>query len=211
MWGVWGTEKSPGGLHECQHLRAYHRSDGIEGNIRVVIADDHRSFGEALQVALDQEHDLVVIEVVTNGDSSVRGRAVAGTRRRAGGRLDMPGVDGIEVAKRLRQAEASPAVVLLTSSEDDLTLARAVQAGARGLIAKTEPVGAFADAVRRAHRGEPLHASSDVEDSFRQLRKQRARDGNLADRLERLTPRELQILQLMAEGFTPEERSPTSG
>ncbi|MEA2551043.1 MAG: hypothetical protein QOE25_812 [Actinomycetota bacterium] len=180
------------------------------GNIRVVIADDHLSFGEALQVALDQERDLIVIDVVTNGAAAFEA-TLSQEPDVVLVDLDMPGVDGIEVAKRLRQAEASPAVVLLTSSDDDLALARAVQAGARGLIAKTEPVGAFADAVRRAHRGEPLHASSDVEDSFRQLRKQRARDGNLADRLERLTPRELQILQLMAEGFTPEELSADLG
>ncbi len=180
------------------------------GNIKVVIADDHLSFGEALQVALDLERDLVVIGVVTDGaaafDAALTNEADVVLMD-----LDMPGVDGIEVAKRLKQAAATPAVVLLTSDHDNLALARAVQAGARGLIAKTESVGAFATAVRRAHRGDPLHASSDVEDSFRRLREQRARDGQLSDRLDRLTPRELQILQLMADGFTPEELSADLG
>ncbi|MEA2579670.1 MAG: hypothetical protein QOE83_562 [Actinomycetota bacterium] len=180
------------------------------GNIKVVIADDHLSFGEALQVALDLERDLVVIGVVTDGAAAFDA-ALAEEPDVVLVDLDMPGVDGIEVAKRLRQADASPAVVLLTSDDDNLALARAVQAGARGLVAKTEPVEAFADAVRRAHRGDPLHASSDVEDSFRRLRKQRARDGHLSDRLDRLTPRELQILQLMADGFTPEELSADLG
>lgn len=179
-------------------------------NIRVVIADDHLSYGEALQVALDLERDLVVIGVVTDG-AAAYDAALSEEPDVVLIDLDMPGVDGIEVANRLRQAAASPAVVLLTSDDDNLALARAVQAGARGLIAKTESVGAFADAVRRAYKGEPLHASGDVEDSFRRLRRQRARDGDLADRLDRLTRRELQILQLMAEGFTPEELSADLG
>jgi DNA-binding NarL/FixJ family response regulator len=176
------------------------------GNIKVVIADDHLAFGEALQVALDLERDLVVIDVVTDGAAAFDA-ALSEAPDVVLVDLDMPGVDGIEVARRLRQADARPAVVLLSSREDHLALARAVQAGARGLIAKTEPVGALAEAVRRAYRGDPLHASRDVEDSFRRLRKQRERDGQLSDRLERLTPRELQILQLMANGATPEELS----
>ena len=63
----------------------------------------------------------------------------------------------------------------------------------------------MADAIRRAYRGEPLHTSAEVEESLRKLRRRRAVDGNLSQRIERLTPRELQILQLMADGDSPEQ------
>ena len=179
-------------------------------SIKVVIADDHLCFGQALQVVLEKERDLSVLEVVTDGASALE---VALSRKPdvilIG--LDMPGIDGVEVTKRLRQIDAAVTVVILSSDADPLSLARAVQAGARGMIPKTEPVARITEAVRMAYRGEPLHTSKEVEDSFRLLRRHRARNGNLEDRLERLTPRELEILQLMAEGVTPDDISERLG
>jgi len=96
-------------------------------------------------------------------------------------------------------------VIILAGRGDEVSLARAVQAGARGFVPKTEAVVELADAVRRAYRGEPLHTSGDVEGSLRRLRRRRAIDGNLSDRVARLTPREIEILQRMAEGATPEQ------
>ena len=171
--------------------------------ITIVIADDHRSFGEALQVALDQERDLTVIEVVTDGSAAIE----ATTARKPDivlMDLQMPGVDGIEATRRIHEQSGETAVIILSGRDDDVSLARAVQAGARGLVTKTEAVEGLADAIRRAHRGEPLHASTDVETSLQHLRRRRAADGNLAERVERLTPREIEILQRMARGATPE-------
>ena len=96
-------------------------------------------------------------------------------------------------------------MIILSGQDDDVSLARAIQAGARGFLPKSEAVMDLADAIRRAYRGEPLHTSAEVEESLRKLRRRRAADGNLAQRIERLTPRELQILQLMADGDSPEK------
>src|SRR5918996_1026754 len=126
------------------------------GDIRVVIADDHRSFGEALQIALDGERDLTVIEVVTDGETAV------------------------EVAHDQR-----PDVVLM----------------------ETRAVADLADALRRAYRGEPLHAAGEVEQSLARFRIQRRAEGRLAQRVERLTPRELEILQRIAAGENSAEIS----
>jgi DNA-binding NarL/FixJ family response regulator len=176
----------------------------ISEPITVVIADDHRSFGEALEVALDQEQDLKVIEVVTDGAAAVESTS---SRHPDVVLLDlqMPGVDGIEAARKIHEDNSGTAVIIITGQGDDeLALARAIQAGARGFLPKTEAIVGLADAIRRAHRGEPLHTSSEVEDSLRRLRKRRAADGDLAQRIDRLTPRELQILQRMADGVPPE-------
>lgn len=172
-------------------------------NIRVVIADDHRSFGEALQIALDREGDLTVIELVTDGVEAVR----SATREHPDVvlmDLQMPGIDGIEATRRIREEGEDSAIIILTGNENEVGLARAVQAGARGCLLKTEPVEDLAQAIRRAHRGEPLHDVVDVESSLRKLRTRRAADGDLERRLARLTPREVQILQLMADGLGPE-------
>ena len=172
--------------------------------ITIVIADDHRSFGEALQVALDKEQDLTVIEVVTDGTAAIEA-AEKDHPDVVLMDLQMPGVDGIEATRRIRERGSDTAVIILSGRGDEVSLARAVQAGARGFVPKTEAVVELAEAVRRAYRGEPLHASGDVESSLRRLRRRRAIDGNLSDRVARLTPREIEILQRMAQGTTPEQ------
>ena len=174
-----------------------------EHPIRVVIADDHRSFGEALQIALDKEQDLTVIEIVTDGQEAVR----AATRERPDVVLmdvQMPGIDGIEATRRIRDEGVDSAIIILTGNENDVGLAKAVQAGAKGVLLKTEPVGELAEAIRRAYRGEPLHRSAEVESSLKRLRRRRVTDADLERRIARLTPRELEILQRLADGGTPE-------
>ena len=174
-------------------------SEGTNGDIRVVIADDHRSFGEALQIALDGERDLSVIEVVTDGEAAVE---VAHDQRPDVLLIDvqMPGVDGIEAARRIHRDSTETKVILLSGHDDDVVLARAVEAGARGFLRKTQAVSDLADAIRRAYRGEPLHPVGEVERSLARFRMQRRADGELAQRVERLTPREVEILQRVAAG-----------
>lgn len=179
-------------------------AQGTHEPITVVIADDHRSFGEALEVALDKEQDLRVIEVVTDGQSAIESASKEHPDIILMD-LSMPGVDGIEATRRIHDETAGTAVIILSGQEDEISLARAIQAGARGYLPKTEAVVELADAIRRAYRGEPLHTSAEVEESLRRLRRRRAQDGNLAQRIERLTPRELEILQRMADGDTPEK------
>ena len=170
-----------------------------DDDIRVVIADDHRSFGEALQIALDNEDDLTVIEVVTDGASAIESAQV---RHPDVLLMDvqMPGVDGLEATRRIHREATGTKVILLSGHDDDVVLARAVEAGARGFMRKTQAVADLADAIRRAFRGEPLHAVSEVELSLARFRMQRRTDGDLAQRVERLTPRELEILQRVAAG-----------
>jgi DNA-binding NarL/FixJ family response regulator len=178
--------------------------------ITVVIADDHRSFGEALQIALDKERDLNVIEVVEDGAGAVRS-AVDQEPDVVLLDLRMPGVDGIEATRRMRDEGAHSAVIILTGDEDDVSLGRAIQAGARGCLQKTATVVDVAEAVRRAHRGEPLHRPAEVNRAIKAMRARSKHDQELERRVERLTPRETEILQAMSEGLVPEEISERLG
>jgi two-component system, NarL family, response regulator DevR len=151
--------------------------------ITIVIADDHRSFGEAMQIALDREQELDVILMD----------------------LRMPGTDGLEATRRIRTQGGRSAIVILTGDGDDAMLARAIQAGARGMLPKTSAVQDVATAVRRAYKGEPLHKPAEVNRVLREERSRSERDRDLERRVERLTPRELQILQAMADGRSPDQ------
>ena len=124
--------------------------------ITVVIADDHRSFAEAMQIALDKENDLTVIEVVDDGEM-----AITETLERQPDvvlmDLRMPGTDGIEATRRIRTEGGRSAIVILTGEGDDVSLARAIQAGARGMLAKTSAIG---DVVTRRAPGLPGRAAA---------------------------------------------------
>jgi DNA-binding NarL/FixJ family response regulator len=176
---------------------------GSHDPITVVIADDRRSFGEALEIALDRESDLDVVSVVTDGADAIK-QAVEQEPDVMLVDLTMSGVDGIETTRRLRERGAATAVIVLTHERDDVALARAIQAGARGVLDKTHAVDDLAAAIRRASRGEPLHDPDEVTNALRELRQRGQVDEDLERRVQRLTPRELEILQALADGSPPD-------
>ena len=172
--------------------------------ITVLIVDDERTFGEALQLALAHEKDLRVVEVATDGTQAV---AAAGEYHPDVVLMDvaMPGMNGIEATRRIKETDPDATVLILSGYEDEHLLARAVAAGAAGMLRKTEAVVDVAGTVRRAHRGEAVHDDGDVERAQRQFRHRRDDEADAKKRLDRLTPRELEVLSSMAGGGSPEE------
>jgi len=172
--------------------------------ISVLIVDDERTFGEALELALGHEEDLEVVEVATDGADAIR---LASERAPDVVIMDvsMPGMNGIEATRRILEVQPDAAVLILSGHDDEHLLARAVQAGAIGLLRKTEAVANVASTVRKAHLREALHQEDEVEQALRRLRHRRDADDDARRRLDRLTPRETQILERMAKGHSPEE------
>lgn len=172
--------------------------------IGVLIVDDERTFGEALQLALRHERDLLVVDVATGGEDALR---AAREHRPDVVLMDvaMPGMSGIEATRRIKELDPEVRVLILSGHEDPLLLARAVQAGAVGLLRKTEAVATVAEAVRHAYRGDPIHDEDEVETALRRLRHRRSADADAASRLQRLTARERQVLERMATGASSEE------
>ena len=180
--------------------------DPDRARISVLIVDDHRAFAEALGMALGNEADLDIVGVAADGEGAV---AAAEARQPDVALVDlqMPGMDGLETSRRIRAVSERTAVVVLTGTTDELAIGRAIQAGARGFLRKTVAIQDLAEAVRAAHRGEALNANDEIEFAMRRLRRLRARDDDIAQRFDRLTPRELGILQLLADGRAPDRKS----
>jgi DNA-binding NarL/FixJ family response regulator len=172
--------------------------------IKVLIVDDERTFGEALELALRQEKDLSVVEVATDGDTAVR---AVDTYHPDVVLMDvaMPGMSGLEATRRIKEEEPGAQIVILSGREDPLLLARAMQAGAVGLLRKTEAVVNVATSVRRAYRGEAMHDEGEIEAALRRLRHRRDQEDDARDRLLRLTPREHEILAQMATGASSDQ------
>ena len=164
--------------------------------IRVLIVDDHDVVRQGLRFVLDQEEDIEVA-----GECADGARAIARLRslRPDVMLLDMvmPGTGGLEVLKAISDGSAgsSPAVIVLTSFQEDERVIEAVRAGALSYLPKTTAVDQVVAAVRAAARG-----GSVFEPGTAALLVRQVRDGGRAQPLDVLSPRERDVLAGLARG-----------
>ena len=164
--------------------------------IRVVIADDHRVVRDGLCYLLSQEPDVEVVGEAGDGRQTID--VVAATRPDVL-LLDlyMPGLDGHAVLAALRDASYRPAVVVLTSAADDEHLVRAIHAGATSHLLKTAPAEHVIAAVRDAAAGTAALSPELLTRLTKALRRPPPRDP-----LQPLSPREREVLRLIARGHS---------
>ena len=179
---------------------------GSRTRIGILVVDDHRTFGEAMRIALEQEKGLAVVGVATSGEESL---ALANDHVPDVVLMDieMPGMDGIEAIRRIKERSPEARVVVVSAHQSELIMARAVEAGASGFLSKETALADIVQSVRHAYDGEPLMEPEEVRRVLRHLRHRRAQEATGQQRVDRLTPRETEILQLMARGLSTEEIS----
>ena len=165
--------------------------------IRLLLVDDHPVMRAGLANLLASEPGFDVAGQATDGLQGVR---LWQELRPDVCLLDitMQGIDGIETLRRIRAADPTARVVMLTSSEAPEDLAQAVAAGALGYVTKNVEHDELVQAIRSAHAGRPV-ISTDM-----QLVAARATD-DISPPPARLTPREEEVLDLLREGFTNNE------
>jgi two-component system, NarL family, response regulator LiaR len=164
--------------------------------IRVAIADDHAVVRQGLRTFLELQEGMDVVGEAADGEE-----AVALVERTAPDvvllDLVMPRVDGLEAIRRIRERAPATRILVLTSFADDHTVLPAVRAGAAGYLLKDVQPPELAGAIRTVHAGEALLAPTVATMLVEQLA---AEDGAGAERGEHLTPRELEVLALLARG-----------
>jgi DNA-binding NarL/FixJ family response regulator len=172
-------------------------------SISILVVDDHRTFAEALALAVRLERDMEAW-VAANGADAVE---IARRERPHVVLLDMemPGMGGVETIRRVLEAYPETKVVVLSAHDDDLVKARAVEAGAIGYVSKITPLTDLPDLVRKAHRGEAILDTQERSRLLRHLRHRRHQEATERQRVNRLTPRQTEILQMLATGIPPPE------
>ncbi len=170
-------------------------------NIRIVIVDDQTLIREGLAALLGMIPDLEVVGQAEDGHAALR--LVADTHPDVV-LMDvrMPGMNGVATTREIRARHPAVRVIVLTTFDNDEYVFEALQAGAKGYLLKNADPDDLAGAIRAVHRGESV-----LDPAVTQKVIRRATHPGEADPIfrERLTPREREILHLIADGLSNAE------
>jgi two-component system, NarL family, response regulator len=158
--------------------------------IRVFLADDHPPLRAGLAAILNSQPDIKVVGEAGTGRETLESEALADVYVVD---IRMPEGDGIHVIQQLMKRDPASKVLVLTTFDNEEDVFRALEAGARGYLLKDTTTEELVSALRQVHAGERYLPHSIAT--------------RLADRLVRptLTPRELDVLRLVAKGRTNKE------
>lgn len=178
--------------------------------IRIVIADDHALLRQGIKNVLSLEPDLEVVGEAADGDE-----AISKVESLAPDILlldvNMPRMTGMEVTKRLKKTAKSPVkVIILTIHDDDSYVIEVIKSGAIGYLLKDIEPGMLVKAIRMVHEGHSFIYPTLARQLFGELSRQdEKRNGALVmlerPKEERLTYREVEVLQLIGQGMNNQE------
>ena len=167
-------------------------------SIRILLADDHPVVRDGLTAILGTQPDFEVVGQAGSGAEAVA-QAAALNPDVILLDLEMPGLDGVEALKQIRAAEPNARAIVFTAFDTDDRILSAVRAGAQGYLLKGAPREEIFKAVRVVHAGGSLLQPIVASKLLRQVRQPAAVPAAA------LTPRELDVLRLMARGLQDKE------
>lgn len=170
----------------------------------VLIVDDDSLARDALRTMLEDVPGLQVVGEAENGEEAVR--------RAASVRPDvvlmdvlMSGTDGIQATHRILSSGPSrPRVIVITTFENNEYVYEAIRAGASGFVLKRAASSELVPAIRTAVAGESMVLPARIRSLIEQFSSNRASDRDIEALIEKLTPREREVLRLMASGLDNE-------
>jgi len=171
---------------------------------RILLVEDHTSFRQTLAYLFDQQPDFRV--VAQAGTLVEARRAMEGSEADLGViDLSLPDGEGTGLIAELRDANADFAALVLTASLDRADHASAVEAGAAGVLHKSADVDVILDATRRLGEGETLFSQDELIELLRLAGQNREEELEARVSIEQITPREREVLRLLAEGLSNKE------
>jgi DNA-binding NarL/FixJ family response regulator len=167
---------------------------------RILLADDHTMVRRGLRLVLDSEPDLEVVAEAGDGAEAVD-RALDERVDLAVLDVTMPRLTGIQAVQELARRKPELKTLILSMHDNEQYFFEALKAGAAGYVLKSSADRDLVEACRAAMRGEPFLYPGAVTALIRDFLAREDTDGDL----EPLTPRELEILKLIAEAHSTRE------
>jgi DNA-binding NarL/FixJ family response regulator len=178
----------------------------VNREIRIMVVDDHDTFRDPLAFMLEREPDLSVV---------ARSRSLSEAREDLQSAehavdvaivdLNLPDGSGTDLIKELRSSLPRAKALVLSAMSEQRYLAEAIEAGAAGVMHKSAPMSDLVEAVRRLAAGEQLLTQQEVIEALRFIGRVRESNREAQLAIDRLTPREREVLQALAEGWSDRE------
>ena len=166
----------------------------------ILLADDHAVVRQGLRLVLESEPDLVVRAEASDGLQAVQLALAEDELDLAILDISMPRMTGLQAAREIHRRRPALKILMLSMHDNEQFLYDALQAGASGYVLKSLADRDVVRACRAAVRGEPFLYPGAVSEVIRHYL-----DGPAEDHPDPLTPRELQVIKLIAEGNTNRE------
>jgi len=171
--------------------------------IKCLLVDDHTLFRQGVRRLLESESDFEVV-----GEASDGGEAVEKARELRPDivlmDIGMPGLSSFESSRQIKKNRMETKILFLTMYEDEDYLVQCLEVGASGYVLKDTPAPQLLTAVKDVYKG-GKYLSSQVLGKLVEDFRSRVRDTRMRPRISTLTPREREILKLLAEGNSVKE------
>ncbi len=171
-------------------------------NIRVLLADDHAIFREGVRKLLEGAGDITVVGEAANGEEALR---LVEKLKPDILLLDlrMPGKDGLGVLEEMNGSTPASRVILIAENDNEHDVVRAMRLGARGVVWKQSASALLLKSIRKVHVGEIWLDNRMTSEVINALKK--SSDSGVRQEKPLLSPREREIVQLVAQGYRNRE------
>jgi DNA-binding NarL/FixJ family response regulator len=168
---------------------------------RILVADDHPIVRSGLKRVIDEQADMRVVAEAADGAEAVK-KALAEDIDLAILDVSMPKTTGIQAAEELHKRKPELKVLMLSMYDSEQFLFESLKAGASGYVLKSDADQDIVEAVRRTMRGQSFLYPSAISTLVKDFVERGRPD---EEQFDVLTPRELQVLKLIAEAYTSKE------
>jgi two-component system, NarL family, response regulator LiaR len=175
----------------------------MNDKIKVLIADDHALFREGTHSLIDLEKDMEVVGEASDGEqatemvSRLQPHVVLMD-------IAMPGINGIEATRRIKEEFPATAVLILTAYDNDQYIIALLEAGAAGYLLKNVSGANLVNSIRSVHAGEAVLHPAIAHKVFQRLSGTN-REQEKAKPIAELSEREMEILKLAAKGMSNQD------